>query len=288
MPKNEDNVVNEKSKATKLEAEKEKEPSRYDQIILRIFEDNYEKGATEFPFARTDIETTAEALKILLPKNLGDVLYSFRYRAELPKLITDTAPEGKEWIIRPAGRAKYKFCLVNKFILAPSNQLVETKIPDATPGIIAKNALDDEQALLARVRFNRLIDLFTRLNCYSLQSHLRTTVDKIGQVETDEVYVGVDKHGTQYVIPVQAKGGKDRLGRVQIEQDFAMAREKFPALICRCIAAQFMPNKVIALFELVEQDDDLRIDSEKHYRLVHPDEISAEELKQYRVRSISD
>ena len=67
-------------------------------------------------------------------------------------------------------------------------------------------AFNDEQALLARVRYNRLIDVFLGIACYSLQNHFRTTVSGIGQVETDEVYVGVDKSGAHYVVPVQAKG----------------------------------------------------------------------------------
>ncbi len=36
---------------------------------------------------------------------------------------------------------------------------------------------------------------FTGITCYSLQNHLRTSVPDIGQVETDELYVGVDKKG---------------------------------------------------------------------------------------------
>ena len=32
-------------------------------------------------------------------------------------------------------------------------------------------------------------------------------------VETDEIYVGLDKRGSHYVVPVQAKGGNDRLNR---------------------------------------------------------------------------
>jgi hypothetical protein len=63
-------------------------------------------------------------------------------------------------------------------------------VPDATPGIVAKYSLNDEQALLAKVRYNRLIDIFTGVTCYSLQNHLRTTVAELGQVETDEIYVG--------------------------------------------------------------------------------------------------
>jgi hypothetical protein len=64
-------------------------------------------------------------------------------------------------------------------------------------------------------------------------------------VETDEVYVGVDKRGIHYVFPVQAKGGKDQLGIVQIEQDFALCADRFPTLLCRALAAQFMEDDLI-------------------------------------------
>ena len=49
-------------------------------------------------------------------------------------------------------------------------------------------------------------------------------------------------------IPVQAKGGADRLSIVQIVQDCAMGAVKFPDLTCLPVAAQFMENQVIALF----------------------------------------
>ncbi len=158
------------------------------------------------------------------------------------------------------------------------------KIPDATPGIVAMYALSDEQALLAKLRYNRLLDIFTGVACYSLQNHLRTTVPNIGQVETDEIYVGIDRRGAQYVFPIQAKGGTDELGVVQIEQDIALCRNKFPNLNCRTIAAQFMGEDVIAMFEFELQDDVLEKVAEKHYKLVPPDEITAEEIKKYHNR----
>lgn len=105
--------------------------------------------------------------------------------------------------------------MLTKFVnIIPAEGLVITKIPEATPGVIAKYALDDEQALLAKLRYNRLIDIFTGITCYSLQNHLRTTVSNLGQVETDEVYIGIDSRGAHYVLPVQAKGGRDKLGLV--------------------------------------------------------------------------
>jgi len=258
--------------------------NRYSQIIEEIFSKYFREGAKEILFERTDLNRAAKKLRVKLPKNLGDVLYSFRYRAPLPDSILKKAPQGFEWIIRAAGRARYKFVLSTKSTIVPSRILAETKIPDATPGVISKYKLNDEQALLAKLRYNRLIDIFTGLTCYSLQSHLRTTVRNIGQVETDEIYVGIDKRGAHFVIPVQAKGGADKIGIVQIEQDLAVCEAKFPGLICRSIAAQFMEEDLIALFECERTREGIRVSVEKHYKLVNPEELTEEELKAYSKR----
>lgn len=149
--------------------------------------------------------------------------------------------------------------------------------------------LDDEQALLTRLRYNRLLDIFSGLACYSLQNHLRTTVPDLGQVETDEIYVGLDKWGRHYVLPVQAKGGQDEIGVVQIEQDIALCRSKFPDLICRAVAAQFMADGVIALFAFeLDTHEEVRIVDERHYKLVPPEELSEDELARYQQRGNPD
>lgn len=258
------------------------EPNRYSQLIARIFAKHYRKGRSEISFERKDIEETAKLLGIRLPKNLGDVVYSFRYRADLPESITGTARPGFEWIIRPAGRSKYTLALTRVGTFAPNRDLAVVKVPDATPGIITKYAFSDEQSILARIRYNRLIDIFTGVTCYSLQNHLRTSVRNMGQVETDEVYLGIDKHGVHYVFPVQAKGRKDKIGVVQIEQDFSLCAEKFPRLIRRPLAAQFVDEDTIALFEFVMSNQGVKIISEKHYHLVDPSEISEAELEEYK------
>jgi hypothetical protein len=260
--------------------------NRYTQIIETIFFKYYQEDSSEIAFKRSDIVQVARELDITLPKNLGDIIYSFRYRATLPETIIQKAPKGYEWVIRPAGRARYKFSLTTQTAIIPTSMLVETKIPDATPGIISRYALDDEQGLLAKIRYNRLIDIFTGLTCYSLQNHLRTTVEAIGQVETDEIYIGIDKRGVHYAIPVQAKGGSDKIGPVQIEQDFAVCAAKFPDLICLPVAAQFMDNDVIALFAFEEDDNGVAVSAEKHYRLVKPEDLSPEELASYRIRPV--
>ncbi len=259
--------------------------NRYTSIIEAIFLSKFKAGMREVRFEREDIERSAKRLGVKLPKNPGDLVYSFRYRAAFPVAISSRAGEGKTWIIRPAGRSKYKFVLVLDRPLVPNDALATTKVPDATPGIIAKYALTDEQALLARVRYNRLVDIFTGVACYSLQNHLRTTAPQIGQVETDEVYVGVDKKGVHFVFPIQAKGGSDRLNVVQVEQDLAVCAHKFPTLVCRPIGTQFMKNDVIVLFEFEEADDGVRIAAEKHYKLVPPSKVTPGDLERYRLRA---
>jgi hypothetical protein len=262
--------------------------NRYEQIIERIFLAHYKRGSDEVTFDREEIPAVAKRLGIELPKNLGDLIYSFRYRAALPAAITSKAPKGKEWIIRPVGRSKYQFVLVGKWAITPNPALSRIKVPDATPGMIVKYALSDEQALLAKVRYNRLIDIFTGVTCYSLQSHLRTSIPSIGQVETDEVYVGVDRQGAHYVIPVQAKGGRDRMSVVQIEQDIAICAAKFKDAICRPVGAQFIESDLIALFEFEATTEGVRVRTERHYQLVPAEDLTEEDLKHYRLPAAGD
>jgi hypothetical protein len=256
--------------------------NRYKTLIEKIFFDRYDESATELRFERTDLETAAQELSITLPKNLGDVVYSIRYRTSMPQTIIDTQPEGMEWIIEGSGRALYSFKLVKINRIIPNSELIAIKIPDATPEIITLYSLSDEQALLAKVRYNRLIDIFLGITSYSLQNHLRTTVKRIGQIEIDEIYVGIDRQGCQYIIPVQAKGGKDQLSVVQTKQDLLCCAEKFPQLICRTISTQFMTDNLIVLFELTVENDQVKIVDEKHYLLVQGDDISESDLINYQ------
>lgn len=169
--------------------------------------------------------------------------------------------------------------------VVPRVDLVCIKLPDATPEIIGAYALGDEQALLAKVRYNRLIDVFLGITSYSLKNHLRTTVERVGQIEIDEIYVGVDRHGRQFVVPVQAKGGSDKHGVVQTQHDLACCAEKFPALLCRPVSAQFMSGGRIAMFELTLVEGDVKVVAERHYELVAAASISTAELAAYGQRS---
>jgi hypothetical protein len=259
--------------------------ARYTQIIEAIFHRYWRRGKTEFVFERDELEQVCKELKIDRPKNLGDVVYTFRYRRALPKSILDTQPSDRGWLILGDGDARYRFRLNKLTHIRPTNGLLVRKIPDATPEIIARYALGDEQALLAKVRYNRLIDIFLGITAYSLQNHLRTKISNYGQIEIDELYVGLDSRGAQYIVPVQAKGKKDVLGAIQTIQDltFCKTETRYADCVPRAVSAQFLADDTIALFETTFDGDEVSIVRERHYRLTQEKEIGSADLKQYRM-----
>jgi hypothetical protein len=264
----------------------------YHELILHAFFENYEVGNRVVYFTREELKAIEVALNLTV-KNLGDVVYTFRYRRALPDEIQLLLAPHETWIIRGSGDAQYRFEAVEKSYawIQPRSGMRTIKILDQTPGIIVSYAQGDEQALLAKIRYNRLLDIFSSKTTSSLQSHLRTKVAEVGQVEIDEIYVGVDRHGAQYVLPVQAKGQKDNHHNiVQIEQDVAVCRAhpKFSQAICLPIAASFLPDSIIALMSFsVDGDGVARILDEKHYHLVSPDEMTDEDRIEYQIAAAS-
>ena len=48
------------------------------------------------------------------------------------------------------------------------------------------------------------------------------------------------------------------------------------------LTAQFMDDRVVALFELTLRDEEIKIVEERHYRLVPVDELDREAIRDYR------
>ena len=141
------------------------------------------------------------------------------------------------------------------------------EIPDATPDIVRDNMTGDEQSFLTIVRYNRLIDIFLGIVTYTLQNHLRTTVNN-SQIEIDEIYVGIDSEGKKYIIPVEAKGGGDKNGIVQLEQEINYCAQNYGEMTCRAVAVKFVNTTDVVMFELVVINNVVQIKQERHYRLI--------------------
>ena len=119
--------------------------NQYSLIIAHIFRAHYRAGLTEFTFDREEIVQAAITIGLERPRNVGDVVYSFRFRRPFPPEILSTAPEGQEWVLRIVGQSRYKFILTGQWILTPNPAMSVIKVPDATPGVIAGGAIYDRR-----------------------------------------------------------------------------------------------------------------------------------------------
>lgn len=253
----------------------------YEVAITKIFLSKYQDGDKEVRFSKRDIDNLATDADVCAANggeplsNPPALIYEFRSRRAIPKAIVDRAcPDaGCSWTIELDGKSNYVFRQIRGLYIEPKSGIPAIEIPDATPEIVAMYALDDEQALLAKIRYNRLIDIFLGIVSYSLQNHLRTSTSmgsSRSQIEIDEIYVGVDKTGRHFVIPIQAKGGSDKLSKMQAKQDVAWCRERLPDVECRPISAQFVGDEIV-LFLLVEKAGELSVEEEQRYKLVPRD-----------------
>lgn len=284
-------------KTGKTRKEEDRNPNVYVSIMTELFRRHDADSCDQFDWDRNEIEKIANELGKKVPSNIGDNIYAIRHgRDKLPDLVISFATP-KHWVLLPNGKSKYKFVKAKNGAFLPDLSLGAIKVPDATPEIVKRYALGDEQAVLARIRYNRLIDLFFGFAAYPLQSHLRTTVHEFSksQIEIDDLFVGVDRRGAQFVIPVQAKSKskKEIISAVQAIQDIYSCKEKFPNLICKSLAAQTLNVErthdgfeiyTIALMEL-EIESGSRFDiskvQERHYQLVPGASIMSEELVKY-------
>lgn len=160
--------------------------------------------------------------------------------------------------------------------ITPSPFYAKTKIVDATPGIIGKHALTSKQALLAKLRYNRLLDILMGFSCYSLQTNVKTTLTGYDQVLFDEIYLGIDERGEHCVLPVLCARPAGKIKITQIELCFVSCAVKFPKLTCHSIAAQFMNETQVALFVFERDSEGPRAFSQKHFQLIRPEHLPPE------------
>lgn len=244
----------------------------YDRVIIHLFTrliNDQGADVDRLPFSKDDLVRSIVELELEI-RNVPDVTYTYRVgRSDLPDEILAYG----NWAIEGAGKSKYAFVRLKRspYVTVPTDFEI-TAILDATPLIVLRYQKSDEQALLAQVRYNRLIDIFTGLTAYHLQSHFRTTVEELGQVEIDDLYIGVDTDGNGYVLPVEAKSEspKDRLGVIQITQMVKFARQNFEGLPIRPIGIKAMPaDGSLMFFEFTVEED--------------PDQVETRRIKRYRL-----
>ena len=247
----------------------EPENTQYDEVILKLFKRHYPPGLKRLVFEKDEIEDVCQELNIKV-RNIPDIPYTYRVRRDLPKEISDTG----HWAIQSAGKSAYALILLEnppRFDIQ-FQDYEPISIYNAIPEIVDGFLRRDEQSLLTKLLYNRLIDIFCGLTCFHIQNHYRSFVESIGEVELDAVYVGVNKSGNLFVIPIEAKSqaDNDMLGRIQISQMAQLVRQDFPESTYRILAVKELSDKTIGIVEFNDKDnpDEIKILSVSRYKLI--------------------
>jgi hypothetical protein len=201
--------------------------------------------------------------------NVPDIKYTFDARRDFPAAI---AGDGY-WAIVGRGKGKYRFVRMphrNLISLATDLPVAieeNRKKTDETPRIVRMVLGNDEQATMARVRWNHLVRDFTGLQTvYQLQGHERTTVSA-GQIEIDEAYIGEDASGNTYLMPLSAKGGNDMLSYTQAlnlnlyvsdnsnQHHREWRRRRYHGLLWRALGAVAEGPRSVVLIEFSNETD---------------------------------
>ncbi len=136
-------------------------------------------------------------------KNIPDIIYTYRARADLPAEIRAQG----HFAIIGRGKGLYAFVAIpfpNRFLLPPNMKVV--KLKTQVPEWVRPFMQNDEQGMLTAIQVNNLVTRHLGLRAaFRLQSHLRAGVPKYGQVEVDELYLGKNARDQILAIGVEAK-----------------------------------------------------------------------------------
>ncbi len=182
--------------------------------------------AEEIVFSQSDLREAAARLGSTV-RNFPDLTYNQRSRAPIPK---ELAARGFRSI---EARGRGRFALVRIEDTIEVGDSVQTRvvaggrIPPAIRALVSK----DEQGILSAANYLDLISDFLGCSSLRLQGHLRTTGRMGQQAEVDELYVTIlrdDQAGA--VVPIEAKGVRERISRSQVRSVVDTVLFRFPAL----------------------------------------------------------
>lgn len=152
-------------------------------------------------------------------------------------------------------------------------------IIDVTPRAVLEHTIGAVDLLLARVRYNKLIDRLLKCVAHSLHTDLTYCSRTFGEITVGEVYHAVNKRGAEFVVAVQANTTSPSFGPDQAELDLEVCEELFPDLAPRFVHVElehFSWGDVVVMYSLRNNKRGIQFDDEGHYRLVSSETVTSE------------
>lgn len=241
--------------------------TRYGNLVAYVFLESYMRGKESISFGRDKLKIAALRLNMPVPENLADVTFAFRNRTPLPHIISRTAPNGFEWRIELAGRAKYEFVLRAINNLEANLDLAGVELQDATPIFLKEMIVGPAARIDTLIKNNGLISKFLNTEAEHVQSHLRSTVAGTGQIEIGSLFSECSKATTRTIVPVHLQTEPGPINTTKVQQNMRYAASKHPDMQCRALVAQMVAHETLVLFEIGYDDKMFSVLKEQKYLL---------------------
>jgi hypothetical protein len=197
-------------------------------------------------FSQADLRQAAAALNEEI-RNFPDLTYNLRSRSAFPQEIIQAGYT----TIAIRGRGRYALVTGEDKVEAPADTPVVKVSTAAIPAVLRDILRADEQSVLSAVRYLDVVSDFVGRPAFHLQGHLRTTGSLGQQVEADDIWVAAPEKpgGERTVLPVEAKGPHERLGRHQMISTIDAVVKKIPGLPVVPLAAHLEESGLLLLVE---------------------------------------
>ncbi len=214
----------------------------YKSILLEVFRSKTPDPKTgDILFTQTDLRAAATRLDLEV-RNFPDLTYNLRSRSPLPGEVREAGYSS----IANRGRGTYALVAAEDKVEVPEGTEVFEISTASVPLPVQDLLRDDEQSVLSAIGYMDLISVFMGTKSYRLQGHLRTTGSFGQQVEADDIWV-VEEGGSRTILPVEAKGPRERLGRQQMISTLDAVLGKIPGLPAVPLAVQLEPSGCLAV-----------------------------------------
>ena len=227
-----------------------KNPEVYKSILIAVFRSKAPDPKTgDILFTQSDLRAAAEKLGLEV-RNFPDLTYNLRSRAPLPDEILKAGYS----TIAIRGRGRYALVRGDDKVTIPERTSIIEVSTNPIPKAVRDLLRDDEQSVLSAIGYMDVISDFMSTKAYRLQGHLRTTGSLGQQVEADDIWV-VEERGSRTILPVEAKGPRERLGRQQMLSTLDAVLSKIPGVRAVPLAVQLEPSGhlLVVAFEYTKQ-----------------------------------
>lgn len=197
-------------------------------FIDYLMKNSFVDSLTPISFERTDILDVCKNEFGEAPKNLGDIVYSLRYRLDYLSNYDYLLEKDYTWTLLSTGIGQYELAPLKKLRLPNLESENVLYVDDQTPAHIHKLRPLNDQSLLMKVIQNGILNEFLQDDLMFLQAHHKVNLNNWGQAEIDGILAS---NNSSHLYLIEVKGYTEVIGWPQMIQLKMYAQQNHPDVL---------------------------------------------------------